>query len=304
MKVLRNVTPLLALVLAAAPLPLAAQAQSIPPEIVALVKSLKPQHGKVAIPAAKASLDLGTAYDFYSPEDAKKILVNIWGNPPQAAEGMLGLVMPAGASPLSDSWGAVVTYENTGHVADDDAAEVDYGEIMNQMREGEAETNQKRKEGGYPAIHLVGWAEQPHYDKASHSVVWARDLSFADQKDHSLNYDVRTLGRNGVLSLNLISSLQQLPSIRSAAQSFTAHAAFDSGARYEDFDPSLDRKAEYGIGGLVAAGVGVAVAKKLGFLAILLKFLKPIIIAVVAAFAVLRKKIASLFGRNKDPLEG
>lgn len=304
MKFTRIVAPFAALVLVATPLPLAAQGHSIPPEIVTLVKSLKPQHGKVAIPAAKASLDLGSAYDFYSPEDAKKILVNIWGNPPEAAAGTLGLVMPAGASPLSDSWGAVVTFEDTGHVADDDAAEVDYGEIMNQMREGEAEVNQKRKEGGYPAIHLEGWAEQPHYDKASHSVVWARDLSFAGQKDHSLNYDVRTLGRNGVLSLNLVSSLQQLPSIRGAAQSFTTHAAFDPGSRYEDFDPSLDRKAEYGIGGLVAAGVGVAVAKKLGFLAILLKFLKPIAIAVVAAFAVLRKKVASLFGRDKDPLEG
>lgn len=304
MKFTQNVAPLLALVLAATPLPLAAQGRPVPPEIAALVKSLKPQHGKVAIPAAKASLDLGNAYDFYGPEDARKILVNIWGNPPQAAEGTLGLVMPAGASPLGESWGAVVTFEDTGYVADDDAAEVDYGEIINQMRESETEINQKRKEGGYPAIHLVGWAEQPHYDKASHSVVWARDLSFEDQKEHSLNYDVRTLGRSGVLSLNLISSLQQLPSIHTAAQNFTAHAAFDPGSRYEDFDPSLDRKAEFGIGGLVAAGVGVAVAKKLGFLAILLKFLKPIAIAVVAAFAVLRKKITSLFGRDKDPLEG
>lgn len=295
----RTGAPILALVLAAMPLPLAAETgPQPPPELVALVKSLKPQHGKVAIAAAKASLDLGDAYDFYGPEDAKKILVNIWGNPPQAAEGMLGLVMPAGASPLGDSWGAVVTFEDTGYVSDSDAAEVDYGAIIDQMREGESEANEKRKEGGYPAIHLAGWAEQPHYDKTSHSVVWARDLQFADQKEHSLNYDVRTLGRNGVLSLNLVSSMTQLPKIRGAAQAFTAHAAFDPGSRYEDFDPSLDRKAEYGIGGLVAAGVGVAVAKKLGLLAILLKFIKPIAIGAIAAFVALRNRIAGLFRRD------
>ena len=165
----------------------------------------------------------------------------------------------------------MITFEDTGYVADDDASEVDYDELMTQMQEGQAESNAQRKSAGYPEITLAGWADRPRYDKANHAVVWARDLAFSDSPVHSLNYDLRTLGRSGVLSINFVSSMPQLPTIKAAAQEFAAHASFDPGARYADFDPSLDRKAEYGIGGLVAAGVGVAVAKKLGFLALLLE---------------------------------
>lgn len=282
----------------------AAEQQQASQSDVALVQSLRPQHGKIAISAAKASLDLGDRYDFYGPDDARKILVQLWGNPPESTADVLGIVMPAKASPLGKAWGAVVTYEDTGHVSDSDAAETDYGEIIQQMQDAEPETNEQRKQAGYPTIHLVGWAQQPTYDKATHSVIWARDLQFSGQSVHSLNYDVRTLGRTGVLSLNLVSSMPELADVRTAATSFTAHAAFDSGSRYEDFDASLDKQAEYGVGGLVAAGVGVAVAKKLGIFAILLKFLKPILLGLFAAFALLRKRIAALFWRNDDTLEG
>lgn len=271
---------------------------NLPPAAVAAAKSLHPQHGKIAIAAAHATLDLGSAYDFYGPEDAQKIIVEIWGNPPKVAEGVLGLVMPAGTSPLSDAWGAVVTYEDTGFVNDEDAGKVDYTELLSQMREGEDERNEQRKADGYSPMHLAGWAEQPKYDAGTHSVVWAQDIAFGDAKVHSLNYEVRTLGRRGVLSLNLVSSMDHLGDVRQAATAFADHAAFDAGSRYQDYNSSTDKTAEYGIGGLVAAGVGVAVAKKLGLLAILLKFLKPIAVAVIAGFAVLRKKIGGLFGRR------
>jgi uncharacterized membrane-anchored protein len=305
MRMLKATGLALALVLASVPASITAQPASITEQqATTMVRAMKPQRGKVALPEAEATLDLGQSYDFYGPADARTILVQIWGNPPSAAEGVLGVVMPAGKSPLSDSWGAVVTFEKSGYVSDSDAAEIDYTELLGQMREGEATNNAERTAAGYPAMHLAGWAEQPNYDKANHSVVWAQDLSFTGQTVHSLNYDVRSLGRNGVLSLNLISQMPRLAEVKAAARDFATHASFNPGARYADFNPDTDEAAEYGIGGLVAAGVGVAAAKKLGLLAILLKFLKPILIGVVALGAVFRGKIAGLFGRNKDPLEG
>jgi uncharacterized membrane-anchored protein len=305
MRILKTTGLALALMLVAAPATLEAQPSAMTEQqATSLVRAMKPQRGKVVIAEAQATLDLGQSYDFYGPADARTILVNIWGNPPTAANGVLGLVMPAGQSPLSDAWGAVVTFEKSGYVSDSDAAEVDYAELLGQMREGEADNNAERASAGYPSMNLAGWAEQPNYDKASHSVVWAQDLRIGGQTVHSLNYDVRSLGRNGVLSLNLISQMPKLAEVKTAARDFATHASFNPGARYADFNPDTDEKAEYGIGGLVAAGVGVAAAKKLGLFAILLKFLKPLLIGVVALFAVLRGKIAALFNRNKDPLEG
>ena len=277
--------------------PLSAE-EPLTPEAQRFVESLQPRSGKIPIPEARATLDLGDSYLFYGPEDARAILVDAWGNPPDAANGVLGLVMPAGTTPLSDTWGAVVTYEDTGYISDEDAAEEDYDALLDELKAATRESNAERQAAGYPAVEVVGWAQSPRYDQATHSVVWARDLKFETDAVHSLNYDIRALGRSGVLSLNMVSSMPELADIRVAARDFASHAQFDAGARYQDFDPSVDRKAEYGIGGLVAAGVGLAAAKKLGLFAILLKFIKPILIGIVLFFGAFRKRIMRLFGRD------
>lgn len=269
------------------------------PELAAFLDSLHPRRGRIAIPEAKASLNLGERYEFYGPADARKILVDLWGNPPSAADGVLGLVMPVGSSPAGDSWGAVISFEATGYVADDDAESVDYDDLLKQLQEQTADNNEARKQDGYPAMRLVGWAERPDYDAGKHAVVWAQDLAIEGGKTDTLNYDVRSLGRYGVLSMNLISGMDQLGATRAAAHAFASHAQFDPGARYTDYNASTDQVAEYGIGGLVATGAGLAVAKKLGLLALVVKFLKPLGLALFVGFAFLRGKIARLFGRGE-----
>ena len=299
---IRTICASLALLLAIVT-PVAAQGdteQAIAPELQAFLDNLHPETGTISIPEAKANLDLGDRYVFYDAQDAKAILVRLWGNPPEATNDVLGLVMPAGTSPISDSWGAVITFDPIGYVSDDDAADVDYDDLLETMQEGARASADERRKAGYPAIDVVGWAQRPAYDKRTHSVVWAQNLEFDDQDVNTLNYDVRTLGRYGVLSLNLVSVMPDLDKVRSAAKDFAAQASFDPGARYADFNPSVDREADYGIGGLVAAGVGVAAAKKLGIFAILLKFLKPLLLGVVALFAVFKNKVLALFGRQSD----
>lgn len=294
--------PVAALALVLAGQPAGAKDEPLPPEVqqaLKLVKELKPQQGKVSLPQAHATLDLGTTYDLYGPDDARKILVDIWGNPPEAAQGTLGLVMPAGKSPVTNAWGAVITYEPTGYVEDSDAKDVDFNEILVELKKNAEASNPDRTAQGYPAMHVAGWAESPKYDASTHSVVWARDLMIDGEQTHTLNYDLRTLGRSGVLSVNFIAGMPELGTIKTAAADFARHATFDTGARYADYDPSLDQKAEYGIGGLVAAGVGVAAAKKLGLLAVFLKFLKPILIGIAVLGAGIAKFGRGLFGRGE-----
>ncbi|MCB2084245.1 MAG: DUF2167 domain-containing protein [Sphingomonadaceae bacterium] len=294
---------LIALAILAYALPLAAKedaAPPLPPEAQEYLKTLNPVSGTVEIPEAKASLDLGSDYVFYGKVDASRILTEIWGNPPEAVSDVLGLVMKAGTSPFSESWGAVVTFEDVGYVSDDDAAEVDYDELLEQLQEGTIEANEVRKEMGYPTVTLVGWAARPVYDDQHHSVVWAKNLKFAGDVENSLNYDVRTLGRYGVLSVNVVSTMSELEEITTAAHELASHASFAEGARYQDFDASTDRTAEYGIGGLIAAGAGVAAAKKLGLFAILLKFIKPILLGFLVFFGVFWRKLKGVFGFGKD----
>ncbi|MEO0461806.1 MAG: DUF2167 domain-containing protein [Pseudomonadota bacterium] len=278
--------------------------QQLPPEIAAVMEKITPQTGEIALTSAEATLDLGEEYIFYGESDARDILTKIWGNPPQAADGVLGLVMPAGSSPVTDAWGAVVSFDKTGYVSDEDAADTDYDELLRQLQEGTRQANTLREQQGYPTLDLVGWAESPVYDSSTHSVVWAKDLAFADSEVNSLNYDVRTLGRYGVLSLNLLAEMPQLDEIRVAAKDFASHASFNEGARYQDYNAATDATADYGVAGLIAGGAGAAaIAKKTGFLAIILKFIKPILIGLGVLFVAGFGVIKSFFGGKAEEEE-
>lgn len=267
-----------------------------------LLQTLDRQTGTIPIQAAKADLVLGDKYYFVGPEQARTILVDIWRNPPASANGVLGMVFPKGKSFVDDTWSAVITFEGTGYVSDDDAKTIDYNEMLADMRASDEAQAPDIRAQGYPAGILQRWAQQPTYDGGKHSLVWARDIKFDDMPEDSLNYDIRLLGREGVLSMNILASMSQLDEVREAAKTFASVGTFRTGARYADFNAATDKMAEYGLAGLVAAGGAAAVAKKVGLLAILAKFGKFIFIGIVALFAMFRNAIGGLFGR-KPPLE-
>jgi uncharacterized membrane-anchored protein len=246
-----------------------------------------PRHGDIAVPGTDSVLHLGQAYYFLDAADARRVIVEAWGNPADAAQNVLGLVIPTGKT-FADSWGAVVTWNPTGWVSDTDAKSADYDALLKQMKEGEAEDNKRRAAQHLTTLQTVGWAQAPTYDPATHSAVWARELQEGDDTDpshHGLNYHVRFLGRRGVLSLNMVSAMSQLAQTRAAAKDLAATAAFNPGARYADYKAGVDKSAGYGIAGLVAAGLGVLAVKKLGLLAVILAFGKKFIVILAAAAA-------------------
>lgn len=268
------------------------------------VQNLHKQTGDVTIPEAHAVMHLGSRYYFIGPADAKRVITDIWRNPANASYGVLGLILPADKTVVDNSWGAVVTYQDTGYVPDSDASSQDYDKVLADLRKGEAEDNELRRRDGYPELRLVGWAQQPSYDKANHSLIWARDLKSSDTSVDGLNYDVRSLGRHGVLSLNMVWDMPHIAEVRSAAAELGKAATFEKGAAYADYDKSVDKTAEYGLAGLVAAGVGAVAVKKLGILAIMLGFGKKLFVLIAIGAAAAWKRIKGLFVREPDNLEG
>lgn len=267
-------------------------------EVLKFEESLHPQSGTVQVPGAHATLNLGDKYYFLPAADAKRVLTEGWGNPPDAVSNVLGMVFPKGRTSYDGTWGAVIQYEETGHVSDADAADQDYEQVLADMRAGEEESNKAAREAGYAGATLVGWAQQPTYNAGSKTLIWARNIKFDDSKHNTLNYDVRTLARTGVLSMNMVDSMEHLPVVKTAAADLSKTVQLSAGQRYADFNPETDATADYGLAGLVAAGAGVAIAKKTGLLAILLIVLKKgfvfIIAGAAAAWAWFKRKM------NKD----
>ncbi len=267
----------------------------------ALLGGLHPRSGTIALPAAETTLTLGDRYDFLDAAEARRVLTEGWGNPPGAADGVLGMIFPRGKTFLDDgAWAAVITYEQTFYVSDKAVSQSDYDKLLAEMKSGEDAENTERNKGGFEPVHLVGWAEPPSYDPARHNLIWARDIRFGSAETDTLNYDVRHLGRRGVLSLNIVAQMPQLAEIRQAAHGVAAAAEFNPGARYADHQWT-DKSAGYGLVGLVAAGAGLVVAKKLGFLALAALFAKKGIVVIGALGLALVNWVRRLFGAKPMP---
>jgi len=277
-------------------------AKAVAAQVRRISEQLHPVHGDVRVAGANAMLHLGQDY-YFLPANEARIVLDAWGNPMETTQDVLGMVFPAGKTFTDDTWAAVVTYQDSGYVADDDAESADYGALMTQMQGEEGAVNAERARLGLPAQHLVGWAQPPAYDRQSHSVVWARNVRFSDASENTLNYDVRLLGRRGVLSLNLVTVMSKLAETRAAAARFARSVEFTPGERYADFQPGRDRVAEYGVAGLVAAGIGATIAKKAGVLALILAFGKKIIIFLIAGIALAWRWIRRLFGAKDEEEE-
>lgn len=258
-------------------------------ERAAFEAQLSYQEGDVTVGNNLAKLHLGQDFRFIGPDDAERVLV-AWGNPPGSKP--LGMIFRQGTSATTeDSWAVIVSYTEDGHVDDEDAADIDYDELLAEMKEDTQEANVERKQAGFGEVNLVGWAEPPHYDAETKKLFWAKELDFGADH-HTLNYSIRALGRKGVLELNAVASMTQLGLVKSEMPKVLTAVEFVQGMRYADFDPDIDTVAAYGLGALVA---GKLVAKAGMFKLLLAGLLasKKLVFAGLAALAVLAKKVFS-----------
>ena len=262
-------------------------------ELLSTIDTLPYQKEGIVKLGEVASFKIPKGYKFLDGKSAEYVLHDLWGNPPSPS---LGMILPADGSPYLGSWVIEITYEEDGHVKDDDAKDIKYDELLETMKKEAKEANPERKKQGYPTAELLGWASPPYYDQATHKLHWAKRLQFENDSLETLNYNIRALGRKGVLVLNAIGGMSDLEVIKTATPEVLANVNFENGNRYEDFSSSTDKVAAYGIGGLIAGGI----LAKTGLLAkiglIFAKFAKVIILAIAGLGGVIMK----FFRGNKE----
>ncbi len=266
-------------------------------EAQAIAATLKYRQGEILLHDNVARLTVPSDMRFLDGGDAQTVLSRLWGNPPD--KDVLGLLVPANVTPLeAECWAVVITYEEGGHVKDDDAQKIDYDDLLKEMQKATGKANAERAKQGYAPISIVGWAEPPRYDRASHKLYWAKNIHFGDARENTLNYNIRVLGRKGVLVLNTVGTMSQLPQIDKKTPEILQAFDFTQGNRYADFNPAAgDKMAEYGIAALVAGGVAAKLGFFKGIWIALLAAKKFIIIGVAAVAAWFRK----LFKKKETP---
>ena len=228
----------------------------------------------------QASLKLAADYFFIPKVEGMRImraLGNIIYEPR-----FVGLIV---GTRRNDQWIVVANYTKEGYIKDDDAKDWNADELLQNLKDGTAESNKDRAARGFPELEVLGWVEKPAYDATTHRLVWSllsKQRGQPDSAEKGINYNTYALGRDGYFSLNLLTSSSRVDTDKAAAHELLAALSYNPGKSYEDFNASTDHIAEYGI----AALIGGVVAKTLGLFALIgvfiAKFAKVIGVAALA----------------------
>lgn len=241
--------------------------------------------GPYALPTSHATLQLSAGQTVLLGADAKRYSWLASGIEFPATEAVLTYDSEDADSAVYYEW------RDEGYVADSDWEDVDGDALLAQHRDATESSNEERAKNGMKPMHVVGWLEPPHYDKATRTVTYALELK--DDEDSWTNAVALRLGRSGYTEFTWVGSIEQFKAASGRPdllnQALAIHS-FDAGYRYEEFKDG-DKIAAYGVAGLLATALGVKLVKG-GLLAILAKIAVPIL----AVLALAASRVKRLFG--------
>jgi uncharacterized membrane-anchored protein len=209
------------------------------------------------------------------------------------------MIFKKSADQVDPTWGVLLVDTREGHIDDSDAQKINFNEILENMKASSLEANQERAKVGLATLSIIGWAEPPTYDSINKKIYWAKEIKSSDSAESTLNYDIRILGRDRVITMTAIAGMSQLNQIRIDMQKVLTFTEFNKGNTYADFNPSTDKVANYGIAALVAGGVASKMGLFAKLFALILSLKKFAIVFVIALFAIV-KKGAQLFFKKKE----
>lgn len=222
-----------------------------------------------------ADLVLDPSMAYMDAENTRKFLDD---NGSISSENDIGAVYP-----IDDSnWIVYFEYFNEGHIDDEEKNDIDAKALLESYINGTKEQNKKLED---PADHLFveGWEKAPYYDENERALSWTLRMHTNDNEP-LLNQNMRVLTRTGNMSVVLVTDPDHLQAdAASMKRLVSSHLTIKAGQRYEDFDESTDKKANYGLTGLILGGAGLVVAKKAGLIAVIVLLVKKFGIVLVAA---------------------
>ena len=245
-----------------------------------------------------ATVDIPDHCLFSDGKGAERFLRATENTPSGFESGIMLCTVPGKDS--SAHWFVVFSFDKSGYVKDANSEKLDAVAILKDMREGQEQANEERRDNGYQELVLPGWSRAPHYDSLTNNLTWALRVRGKNESesDESINHSVRLLGRRGVMHADLVADPQDMGSAVPSFDSILTTFAYDADQSYAAWQPG-DKVAKYGLTALVAGGAGLT-AMKLGFFAkawksllALLLAAKKLAIVVILAIGAFFKRIAS-----------
>lgn len=237
-----------------------------------------------------AQITVPDGFLFTGPEGTPQFL-ELTENPPDPTT--VGVLYPMGDS---EGWVVYFDYDDSGHVKDDDRDTIDADALLQQFKAGNAAANEERRRRGWEGLTVVDWVVAPGYEPSTNRLAWGIKMR-TDGGDLLANYDVRLLGRTGVMSATLVCPPGQVQSLIPRLQELLNGFEFKEGHRYAEWR-SGEKVAAYGLTGLIAGGAAVAAAKAGLFAKLAAMFAKAGKVIAIAVIAIAGGLWRLVFGRK------
>ena len=197
-------------------------------------QALKFHSGKLRFSDQSIRMKVPEGHFFIEPDQARFILENIWGNIPD--EEVLGMIVRSDFVPsnINNDYSFVISYAPIGYVSSEKQKEFDHLELLNNIREQLQEANEKRLEQGFNALQVENWVMIPYFDDYKKALYWATELKVNGSDESLVNYNLRLLGKNGVLKINAVGTMDQLPAIKKVLPFILSQSEFMEGFRHSD----------------------------------------------------------------------
>jgi uncharacterized membrane-anchored protein len=263
-------------------------------QIDSIEKKLSYKTGTIVLNNGLATANIPAGFKFIGADDAEYIITEVWGN--LKGSKPLGMIVPADQMASIADYAFIVEYEEMGYVKDKDADKISYTELLADIKKDQVTANAQRKSMGLETMEIIGWASAPYYDKTKKVLHWAKEFRVEGSDENTLNYDIRVLGRRGVLNLQAVAGMASYDSVKAHVNDVLGMVSFNEGNKYSDFDSSTDKVAAWTIGGLVAGKV----LAKAGLWAVIAKFAKFIIAGIALAGGAIWKFITGRRRKEED----
>lgn len=231
--------------------------------------------------SSRAEIDLPEGYDRLDAEDTAKLMA-LYENPISNNEYYV--------APVDERWFSVFSYEDTGHIKDDE--EIDADALLQSIRKGTEIGNLERRKRGWPEMKIVGWQSKPQYSEATNRLSWA--IIGESDGQQIVNYNTRLLGRTGVMSATLVAEPESLDSAIAEFEAMLTGFRYKPGNLYAEYRDG-DKLAAYGLAALVTGGAAAAVAKGAGK-----GLFKAIGFGIIALFAFFGRFFKKIFSRKAE----
>ncbi len=200
------------------------------------INSTACRQGLVAI-NQDVALDVPGRYCLLGAQEARRVLTELWNNPPLLAADVEGLLLPRTTRLEESPWAAVVRYTALGHVDDSDAATLDFGDVLHALKVANLANMMAQAQNRSRILRIDSWAASPTYDAAAHTLFLPVRLDAGDREQSRLNYSMRKFGRHGALGVSVAAAIGTLNDLAPEMRRISDMVRFSEGSRYSDHKP-------------------------------------------------------------------